>query len=319
MFSSTHPLIIIMPVYEDVDASTLLIEQLSDLYRRDAAILVVDDGSLKNSFQLSSLHQARISGAVVRLSRNVGHQRAISIGLSLIAKDIVPGQIVVVMDSDGEDTADSVGVLRDKLHISDVDVVFAARKKRHETLKFKLFYALYKRFFFFMTGRRIRFGNFMALNEQAVKRLACMQEVNLHVAAAVLASKLRTDECAIDRGYRLAGQSKMNFVGLLLHGFKALMVFAEDVVVRVGLACSLIAVFCLGGATSAVVLKLFGFSTPGWFSIALGILVLLFLQTSTLAMMMLMLTGVVRGATVNSLGSQEEFISEILISADLKR
>ena len=30
----------------------------------------------------------------------------------------------------------------------------------------------------------------------------------------------------------------MNFVGLALHGFKGLMVFAEDVLVRVGIACA---------------------------------------------------------------------------------
>ena len=43
-------------------------------------------------------------------------------------------------------------------------------------------------------------------------------------AAAVLASKLRVETCSLDRGPRYAGQSKMNFVGLALHGFKGLMV-----------------------------------------------------------------------------------------------
>jgi hypothetical protein len=45
----------------------------------------------------------------------------------------------------------------------------------------------------------------------------------------------------------------------------------------------------------AIGLKLFSYSTPGWFSVALGILLLVFLQTGALTLMTLMLTGVVRG------------------------
>src|SRR5690606_35111638 len=134
--------------------------------------------------------------------------------------------------------------------------------------RFKAFYAVYKRFFSLMTGRAISFGNFMALKSTAVKRLVAMQELSIHVAGAVLASKLRASYCPLDRGPRYAGQSKMNFVGLVLHGFKGLMVFAEDVLVRVGIACTGVAVFAIIAATAAIVLKLIGFSTPGWFSIA---------------------------------------------------
>ncbi len=41
-------------------------------------------------------------------------------------------------------------------------------------------------------------------------------------------------------------------------------------------------------------------ATPGWFSVALGILLLVFLQTGTLTLTMLMLSGVVRGGGVNT-------------------
>jgi hypothetical protein len=163
-----------------------------------------------------------------------------------------------------------------------------------------------------MTGRQISFGNFMALKFNAIKRLVAMQELSIHVAAAVIASKLRTSVLALDRGPRYAGQSKMNFVGLALHGFKALMVFAEDVLVRVGIACTAIAIFAVGGATAAIILKLIGVSTPGWFSIALGILVLMFLQTGALALMTLMLTGVVRGGNVTTAIAYHDFVEQVI-------
>jgi len=193
-----------------------------------------------------------------------------------------------------------------------VDVVVAQRKNRVETLRFKIFYALYKRLFILLTGRRISFGNFMALKVHAVKRLVAMQELSLHVAGTVLASKLRTCLCPLDRGPRYAGQSKMNFVGLALHGFKGLMVFAEDVLVRVGVICTLVAALSILGAMVAVILKLLSFSTPGWFSVALGILILMFLQTGALTLMTLMLTGVVRGGTVATLMTYHDFIEQVL-------
>jgi hypothetical protein len=52
----------------------------------------------------------------------------------------------------------------------------------------------------------------------------------------------------------------MNFVGLVLHAFRALMVFAEDVLVRVGLLCSFIATLSVLFAMLAVILKLIGFA-----------------------------------------------------------
>jgi hypothetical protein len=90
----------------------------------------------------------------------------------------------------------------------------------------------------------------------------------------------------------------MSFSGLVLHGFRALMVFAEDVLVRVGIACASIAALSLLGVALTVFLKLIGFATPGWFSLSLGILLLVLLQTGALTLMTLMLSGVVRSGGV---------------------
>jgi hypothetical protein len=115
----------------------------------------------------------------------------------------------------------------------------------------------------------------------------------------------------LDRGARYAGRSKRNLVGLAWHGFKALMVVAEDVLVRVGVACAVIAMLSIFGGGIAILLKLFGVATPGWFSVALGILFLVFLQTGALTLMTLMLTGVVRGGSVVSV-SYKEFVDSVL-------
>lgn len=300
MIDQQQGVIVVTPVYEDAEASSRLFRELAAEFGSGVFIVAVDDGSVRQPVQVDSLRAAGVEGVVLRLRRNVGHQRAIAIGLGYAAEHMRPEQRVVVMDSDGEDLPSSIATLLGALQSPDADVVVARRKSRVETFRFKAFYALYKRLFGLMTGRSIGFGNFMALKFHAVRRLVAMHELSIHVAAAVLASRLRTASCALDRGPRYAGQSKMNFVGLALHGFKALMVFAEDVLVRVGIACSLIAALSLVGIATAIGLKLAGYSTPGWFSIALGILVLMFLQTGALALMTLMLTGVVRGGTLTT-------------------
>ncbi|HEY9210411.1 MAG TPA: glycosyltransferase [Methylotenera sp.] len=306
-----HSLIVVTPVYEDVEASSRLFRELSVQFKRDVFVVAVDDGSVKQPLNISSLQNSGIDGVVLKLRRNVGHQRAIAIGLGYVSEYIQAEQKVVVMDSDGEDLPSTIPDLLNRLAAADVDVVVAQRKSRVETFRFKAFYAVYKLFFSIMTGRAISFGNFMALKASSVKRLVAMQELSIHIAGAVLASKLRAAVCPLDRGERYAGQSKMNFVGLVLHGFKGLMVFAEDVLVRVGIACALIAALSVIGAIAAIMLKLLGFSTPGWFSVALGILVLMLLQTGALALMTLMLTGVIRSGTVATMVAYHDFVESV--------
>jgi hypothetical protein len=57
--------------------------------------------------------------------------------------------------------------------------------------------------------------------------------------------------------------------------------------------------------------KLTGHSSPGWFSVALGVLVLIFLQTGTISLMTLLLTGISRGKSVVNLSDQLLLIERI--------
>jgi len=292
---------VVMPIYEDQEASTRLFRELYAEYGDRAYVVAVDDGSINQPVAIETLQGIGLKGVVIQLKRNVGHQRAIAIGINYVADHMPDMSCTVVMDSDGEDTPQSIRQLVEPMQSPKVDVVVAQRKSRVETLRFKAFYVIYKKLFQFLTGRHISFGNFMALKPAALKRLSAMQELWMHVAGCVLTSKLRVQTLPIDRGPRFAGKSKMNFVGLALHGFRALMVFAEDVLVRVGIVCAFVAVITVIASVIAIILKLSGFATPGWFSVALGILLLVFLQTGALTLMTLMLTGVVRAGAPNQI------------------
>ncbi len=302
--------VVVTPIYEDSEAASRLFVELRRTLGPDLHVVAVDDGSVKEPVGPDMIRNAGLRGVVLRLKRNVGHQRAIAIGLCHVA-ETMPDALCIVMDSDGEDLPETVDQLLEALEAQDSDAAVARRASRVETLRFKAFYQIYRLFFRLFAGREIGFGNFMALRPTAVKRLAAMQELWTHVAACLIASKLRIAPVSIHRGPRYAGQSRMNFPGLVLHGFRALMVFAEDVLVRVGLFCLVVMVLSTVGVAAVALLKALGLATPGWFSVALGVLVGIFIQTGALTLMCLMLAGISRNSALLPI-DQTVFIDEIL-------
>jgi len=303
-------LIIISPIFEDKDVAKRLFKEIAKIYTDNVFIVAVDDGSVHFPLEIDCIESANLPGVVIKLKKNVGHQRSIAVGLSYVEEKMNDESQIVIMDSDGEDRPESIKELLVLLESKDNDLIVASRKSRVETIWFSCFYVIYKWIFKLLSGRKINFGNYVALKPLAVKRLVSMQELWMHVASCILMSKLRIDTCSIDRGERYSGKGKTNFIGQVLHGFRALMVFSEDVLVRVGMACALVAFLSVLGSVSAIILKILGFATPGWFSVALGILLLVFLQTGALTLITLMLTGVIKSGSISP-ANYKDFIDDI--------
>lgn len=291
-------IVIVTPVYEDAESARILFGELSKR-GADTRIVAVDDGSLGHPLGMDDLHDAGLTGAVIKLRRNIGHQGAIAVGLSYVHDTLSGFDYVVVMDSDGEDTPESIHALLRGFADAPVDVIVAERNKRNESVKFRLFYRVYKFLFRLLTGKTIKFGNFMAMKPTALARLTAMNEIWIHLAASVIASRLRIYGVSIDRGSRYSGGSKMNFVGLVLHGFKGVMVFSEQVLIRMGGASLLVAIMSVFVILGALFLKIVDAASPGWVSTVVAATVLIFLQTGVMTLVTLMITGLVRMATLN--------------------
>ncbi len=291
MIGAKEHIFVVTPVFEDSKACYQLFSELVNHFSDNVYIIAIEDGSIDRPLNIDHFNLAGANGVLINLRRNYGHQVAIAVGINHAQKIMGENDILVIMDSDGEDIPHTIPILIDKLKDERYEVAVAERKKRYESLIFKSFYFFYKYIFRIMTGKKILFGNFMALKYSAVQRIFSFKGLPTHLAATILASRLRIGLCPIDRGQRYNGKSKMNLVALILHGFKGLMIFVEDVLVRVGIACASIAFFSFIGIMMATILKFLGFSTPGWFSVALGILVLMLLQTGTIALIALLLTS----------------------------
>lgn len=303
--------IFLMPVFEDRRSAASLIAELSRLPLGDVYIVAVEDGSTIEELSIDDIRQSGLEGEILYLRRNVGHQRAIAVGLMHLS-DANDAANIVVMDSDGEDAPLSALALIGALDRGETDVVVAQRRRRSETLKFRCFYLIYRFVFKILTGRAIEFGNFVALSPKAVRRLSAMQETAVHFPGAIMASRLRVMSVPTDRGKRYFGQSKLNFVGLALHGIRSMMVFAEDILVRTGMFCVGLTILSAILIAVAGLMKLAGYASPGWFTTVVGVLLILVMQSGILTFVTLMMSGVIRSSASAEQSNQRNLIDRVV-------
>ena len=282
-------LLVLMPVFNDWASAEQLVTQLGTVLERAslrAHLLLVDDGSLEPPPDDLGTRATRgfADLSIVRLRRNLGHQRAIAIGLGVAYEDYPPLP-VVIMDADGEDRPEDVPRLYQTLASTPaVDVVFAGRLRRSESLTFTLFYHLYRVLHKLMTGVSVRFGNFSILRHPALARLMVSPDLWNHYAAAVVKGRVRYAMLLAPRGRRLAGQSTMNFVSLFTHGLSAISVFSEEMGARVLIGSAL--AFCalaLVGVAGVAAHSLTGFAVPAWTPYVILLVVVLVLQLASIA------------------------------------
>ena len=282
-------LLILMPVRDDWISVAELIRQLDTtvaLCGCAVRVLMVDDGSLqrcpvgdfRGSF--SAVRTIR----VLRLRRNLGHQRAIAVGLAY-AQQNTTTDAVLVMDSDGEDTPQGVAdLLKTYASRTQDKAIFAERTRRTESITFRSFYHIYRILHRALTGVSVRVGNFSILPATFLTTLVAMSELWNHYAAAVFRSKLPFTMIPIPRGTRIAGRSRMNFTSLVSHGLSAISVFGDIVGVRLlvaSLAGSLLA--ALGIVVVAAIRLFTNRAIPGWATYTTGVLAIIMIQFITIA------------------------------------
>ena len=285
MTPEADPLVVLLPVFDDWSAASLLIprivEHLQD--RGQFGILIVDDGStiagsIGHVPASSNLAWIR----VLRLKRNLGHQRAIAVGLSYIDEHMHCGA-VVVMDADGEDRPEDVSRLVDRYEQEGRRrMVFAERQRRLEGMMFRVFYVLYRLLHWILTGKSIRFGNFSIIPRDRLASLVVVSELWIHYAASAVRSRQPMCTIALPRGSRLAGQSRMQFVPLVVHGLSAVAVYSDVVFTRLIAATGCLASVTLLGIGAVTAIRLgSNLAVPGWATYAAGLLLLAFLQAVT--------------------------------------
>ncbi len=188
------PLVILVPAYNDWESLRLLLPKIDTALKglgAAAEMLVIDDGSIDpqpTGAELALTHLSRVR--VLEMRRNLGHQRAICVGLSYVSENI-PCSGVVVMDADGEDDPVDLPKLIGRFKQENGrKVVFAGRARRSESAAFRIFYAAYKLAHFILTGHRVEVGNFSVVPAMQLQRLVVVSELWNHFAAAVYSARI---------------------------------------------------------------------------------------------------------------------------------
>ena len=295
----TQSVLFVIPVFNDWASFTTLLTELDRTLVEGgfrATILGVDDGSTIAD-QLSPCAdalQAIEQVHLLRLRRNLGHQRAIAIGLAY-AQAYYVADMVVVMDSDGEDTPEeTVRLIRACVANHYEKIVFARRAQRSESWLFRSFYWVYRKIYRLLTGADIRVGNFSVIPFPLLHRLVSVSEIWSHYAAGVLRSRLPHVDIPTRRGYRYHGQSTMNFVTLVTHGLSAIAVHGEIVGARLLVASCLLIGMALAGLVAIIGVRLLtNWAIPGWSSYLAVALISVILQAfiMSVAFMFLVLVG----------------------------
>lgn len=259
--------VILMPLFNDWESAAILLRELDSAFAGiTARVLIVDDCSSLGapvSFQALSLRNLQ-PVQILRLRRNLGHQRAIAVGLIHVHQHIAC-RAVVVMDADGQDRAADARRLWEEWRASSGQVVFAERGKRLENLLFRSLYRVYRWLHLLLTGDAVRVGNFSVVPAGKLTQLAVMPELWNHYAAAVIRSRIGMRTVRIARGARLRGESSMNYASLMLHGLSAFFVYGDLIGARLLAGVGVLLALSLGVFAGSVAWGVAtGQSMPQW-------------------------------------------------------
>jgi hypothetical protein len=187
---------------------------------------------------------------------NLGHQRAIVLGLRFVAPEVDPTDIVVTMDSDGQDQPADVPRLVDALIGSRRPLALAIRTRRTEPFGFRLMYVCFRVMFRLLTGTTVRSGNLAAQRGSSLVATIDHPSFDLCYSSTLLALRRPTATVPCARGDRFAGASRMNRHSLIAHGMRMLLPFSEAIAVRM---------LVLAGASLLVLATFLGLVAGGVF------------------------------------------------------
>ncbi len=265
---------VVVPVYDEE-------EVLARFHERCRAVLVglgepweliyVDDGSRDKSWEvMSAIADREPSVRLVRLSRNFGHQVAITAGL-----DCANGATVSVIDADLQDPPEVVPELIARWR-AGADIVYAVRTRRSGEKRFKLatasaFYRLMR--WLAEVDMPADAGDFRLLSGRAVDALLSMPEHDRYVRGMVAWIGYETAVVPYEREPRLAGETKYPLARMVRFALDGIMGFSMR---PLRLATWLGLIVSAGAFLLAVVLviaKLLGHvPVQGWTSIAVLVL-----------------------------------------------
>ena len=279
---------IVVPCYNEQACLAALHDRLTAAAKSaaggDYQIVLVDDGSRDGSWAIMRDIAAQDPRVVaINLSRNHGHQLALTAGLDLCA-----GDRILIIDADLQDPPELLPAMIETMRETGADVVYGVRKSRAGETAFKRatahgFYRLLSR----ATDVDIPLdaGDFRLMSRRALDALLAMPEQARFIRGMVAWIGFKQVPFLYDRAERFAGETKYPLSKMIRFALDALTGFSSaplKLASHVGLALSagsvlLIAYIAFAWAT--------GRNVPGWTSLMLIVVIIGAVQMFVLALM----------------------------------
>jgi polyisoprenyl-phosphate glycosyltransferase len=207
----------------------------------DCEMIFVSDGSTDGSVGFLETWARKDSAVkLIVLTRNFGHQSAISAGLTFAS-----GHFVGVMDADLQDEPETLLEMYQLLKRDNLDVVYALRASRQEKRTRRFFYYLFYRLYLFLADTPVHLdsGDFCVMSRRAVQLLLAFPEKLRFVRGLRAWLGLPGRPFPVARSARAAGTPKYSLGTLVKLAFSGLTSFSTRPL-RIGFICGSFLCFC---------------------------------------------------------------------------
>jgi dolichol-phosphate mannosyltransferase len=235
-------------------------------------LVVVDDGSTDGTpVILDRLAASDPRVRVVYLSRNFGHQTAITAGL-----DHARGDAVVMIDADLQDPPEAILDLLERWR-AGADVVYAVRSSRTGETRFKVttarwFYRLISTLSDVQLAHDA--GDFRLMDRRALDALLSMRERNRYLRGMTVWVGFTQAAVTYERDARFAGETKYTVRKMLRFSLDAISSFSHVPLQAATVLGFLFSLIAFAAIPVVLVLKAVGSYLPGFTSITVVILLL---------------------------------------------
>lgn len=224
----TPKISIVVPLYNEEQVFELLVNRLKEVVRSsnlEVEIVLVDDGSRDNTAKLirqTAESNEHFTGVI--LSRNHGHQLAVSAGMS-IAKGT---EALMIIDGDLQDPPELLNDFYQKLN-EGYDVIYAIRKNRKESLLKKFAYWCYYRLQRRVSNIKIPIdaGDFCMISRRVADHMNQMPEQSRYLRGMRSWVGFKQFGFEYDRDARATGETKYSLKKLLSLAFDGLFNFSD--------------------------------------------------------------------------------------------
>lgn len=262
---------IVIPVYNEEQCIEETFNRLLGLKKRladsfEVGFVFVNDGSKDKTLDmLLKLKEGHLNVKVINLSRNFGHQIALTAGL-----DHVDADFVGIIDGDLQDPPELFPAMLD-ISRSGFDVVYGQRNSRKGETWFKLLSA---KMFYLLLSKMCEIdipkdtGDFRLINRKVLDALSSMREKHRFIRGLVPYTGFRQIAFKYDRSERFAGETKYPLTKMIRFALDAIFSFSTKplkLIRYVGLVALLISTMLL--AKVAYVKLVSGQAVPGYSSI----------------------------------------------------